>query len=97
MPIVFVAIGLTQGMSNPVVGALWVELYGTAHIGAIRSLATAALAAESALGPGIAGFFIDQGAALTVQTFAYASHCVLGSLAYLGLQTAMAKRAADIG
>ena len=97
MPIVFVAIGLTQGMSNPVVGALWVELYGTAHIGAIRSLATAALVAASALGPGLAGFLIDKGAPLTIQTFAYAGYCILGSLAYLGLQRAMAKRASEIG
>jgi sugar phosphate permease len=92
MPLVFVCIGLTQGMMNPVVGALWVELYGTAHIGAIRSLATAALVAASALGPGIAGYLIDTGAPLTVQTFGYAGYCIAGCLAYLGLQGAMARR-----
>ncbi|MFD2646752.1 MFS transporter [Devosia albogilva] len=96
MPAVFVGIGLTQGMMNPVVGALWVELYGTAHIGAIRSLATAALVAASALGPGIAGFFIDSGVPITVQTFGYAGYCIAGSLAYLALRGAMARRAAAV-
>lgn len=96
MPLVFIGIGLTQGMMNPVVGALWVELYGTAHIGAIRSLATAALVAASALGPGIAGLLIDRGAMLPVQTFGYAAYCVLGSLAYLFLQGAMARRASGL-
>ena len=37
IPLMFLSFGLTQGMMNPVVGALWVELYGTAHLGAIRS------------------------------------------------------------
>ncbi len=55
IPIIFVCFGLTRGMMNPIVGALWVEMYGTAHVGAIRSLATAALVAASALGPGARG------------------------------------------
>jgi sugar phosphate permease len=96
VPIAFICIGMTQGMMNPVVGALWVELYGTAHIGAIRSLATAALVAASALGPGIAGYLIDAGAPITVQTFGYAAYCVLGSILYLGLQPAMARRTATV-
>jgi sugar phosphate permease len=96
MPLVFVAIGLTQGMMNPVVGALWVELYGTAHIGSIRALVTAALVAASALGPGIAGLLIDRGAALPLQTFGYAGYCIMGSLAYLALQGAMARRASSL-
>ncbi|MHA6299990.1 MFS transporter [Devosia sp. CAU 1758] len=94
MPIVFACIGLTQGMMNPVVGALWVEIYGTAHIGAIRSLATAALVAASALGPGIAGFLIDAGAPITAQTFGYAAYCVAGSLTYFALWREMSRRAA---
>ncbi|MVT00903.1 MFS transporter [Devosia sp. L53-10-65] len=96
MPVAFVCIGLTQGMTNPVVGALWAEIYGTAHIGAVRSLVTAALVAASALGPGIAGYLIDTGAPITVQTFGYAAYCVLGSMLYLGLQAAMSRRVATI-
>jgi len=96
MPIVFICIGLTQGMTNPVVGALWAEIYGTAHLGAVRSLVTAALVAASALGPGIAGYLIDAGAPITVQTFAYAAYCVVGSILYLGLQRALFRRVATI-
>jgi len=75
---------------------LWAEIYGTAHIGAVRSLVTAALVAASALGPGIAGYLIDTGAPITVQTFGYAAYCILGSILYLGLQAAMSHRAATI-
>ncbi|QYO76635.1 MFS transporter [Devosia salina] len=96
VPIAFICIGMTQGMMNPVVGALWVEIYGTAHIGAIRSLATAALVAASALGPGIAGYLIDAGAPITIQTFGYATYCGLGSILYLVLQSAMSRRVATI-
>lgn len=94
VPIAFICIGVTQGMMSPVVGAMWVEIYGTAHIGAIRSLVTAALVAASALGPGIAGFLIDAGYPVTVQTFGYAAYCAFGSLVYLGLRASMSRRVA---
>jgi MFS family permease len=73
IPLLFLCFGLSNGLMNPVVGALWVELYGTAHIGAIRSLVTAYLVAASALGPGLAGALIDTGAELDAQAFGYAA------------------------
>lgn len=92
VPLVFIFFGLTQGMMSPIVGALWVELYGTAHIGGIRALATSALVAASALGPGIAGALIDLGIDLDVQAFAYAGYCVLGAVTYLLLQPRLRAR-----
>jgi hypothetical protein len=79
---------------NPIVGSLWVELYGTAHIGAIRSVATAALVAASALGPGIAGLLIDLGVELDHQAFAYAIYCAGGAVVYRLLQPRLRERAA---
>lgn len=96
IPIMFVCLGLTQGMMNPIVGALWAELYGTAHIGAVRALATAALVAASALGPGLAGWLIDIGFSLELQAFVYAAYAFAGAVAYLALQRAFAVRATSI-
>jgi sugar phosphate permease len=87
IPAIFVFFGLTQGMMNPIVGALWVEMYGTAHIGSIRAIATAALVAASAVGPGIAGALIDLGIDLDLQAFAYAAYCGIGAATYGLLQS----------
>ena len=86
IPLIFIAMGLTQGMMNPIVGALWVEMYGTAHIGGIRAIATAALVAASALGPGISGALIDLGVELDLQAFGYAAYCGIGAVTYVLLQ-----------
>jgi hypothetical protein len=96
IPLIFVSFGLTNGLMNPIVGSLWVEVYGTAHVGAIRALAIAALVAASALGPGIAGFLIDVGVELDLQAFGYAAYCVGGALVYLLLQPRFGKRVAAV-
>jgi len=96
IPVIFISLGLTQGMMNPIVGALWVEMYGNAHIGAIRALATAALVAASALGPGVAGMLIDLGIELDVQAFGYMAYCLAGAAMYLLLRGRFGKRASEI-
>ncbi|RHZ94301.1 MFS transporter [Cereibacter sphaeroides] len=95
IPLVFLGFGLTQGVMNPVMGAVWVELYGTAHIGAIRSLATAALVAASALGPGLAGWLIDRGLPLERQAVGYAAFCLACATGYAFLQPRIRRRAMD--
>lgn len=64
---VFALFGVTQGGAVAVLGALWPELYGTRHIGAIRGLAVAAMVFATALGPGITGALLDLGAGLEAQ------------------------------
>ncbi len=97
IPLIFVCFGLTQGLMNPIVGSLWVEVYGTAHVGAIRALAIAALVAASAVGPGIAGFLIDAGVDLDLQAFGYAVYCVGGALVFLLLRRQFGERVTTIG
>ncbi len=58
-------IGLTSGLSYTAVTALWAEMYGTGHLGAIRSLAVSLSVFASALGPVIMGVLMD--AAFTVE------------------------------
>ena len=72
-------IGLTQGGSVALLGALWPELYGTRHLGAIKALATSAMVFSTALGPGLTGLLIDAGIAFPDQTWGFALWCLLAS------------------
>lgn len=57
----FAALGLTAGASQTIHAALWAELYGVRHLGAIKALAHAAMVFASAAGPGLVGAVIDLG------------------------------------
>ncbi len=57
----FVLIGISIGIAHTSVAAMWAELYGVIHIGAIRSMVTALAVFASALGPLILGALIDAG------------------------------------
>lgn len=84
--------GLTQGMVQATWGALWPELYGTRHLGAVRAMATTAMVFSTAIGPGITGLLIDAGIDLPGQAGAMALWCLgvsaflLGVLRGLGAQ-----------
>jgi len=53
--------GAGQGLQASGATAFWPEYYGTRHIGAIKAVAAALMVFGSAIGPGITGWFIDQG------------------------------------
>ncbi len=74
-------LGVSSGFSSTLLSALWPENYGTQHLGAIRSLVMAGMVFSSALGPGVTGWFIDQGINYPSQTWVMALSCLLGSLA----------------
>ncbi len=46
---------------------MWPEVYGTDHLGAIRSVVVAAMVLSSALGPGVTGYLIDVGVDYSLQ------------------------------
>lgn len=57
---VFMALlGVSYGFSSTLEGALWPEVYGTEHLGAVRSVVVAAMVFASAVGPGLTGYLID--------------------------------------
>ena len=62
------AAGLSVGMRIAVVGALWAEMYGVAHLGAIRGLTTSLSVTSSALSPALFGWLLDLG--ITMETIA---------------------------
>ena len=53
--------GITVGMANSLLSSLWAEIYGTIHIGSIKSLVTACMVFVSALSPFMFGWGIDFG------------------------------------
>ncbi|SLN69304.1 Major Facilitator Superfamily protein [Falsiruegeria litorea R37] len=63
----FVFLGLTSGAIATLIPAFWADFYGTAHIGAIKALATAVMVLGSAIGPAITGALIDVGIGFETQ------------------------------
>ncbi len=86
-------LGLSAGANATLPNAFWADFYGTAHIGAIKSLATAVMVFGSAIGPGLTGVMIDLGFGLEGQFLAIAVFFVMTTgLLIWGI----AKSAADL-
>ncbi|MEM8573876.1 MAG: MFS transporter [Pseudomonadota bacterium] len=72
--------GATAGAATIVLGALWAEMYGTDHLGAIRSVATVLMVAATAIAPGVVGWLLDQGINLDWQLAAMAGYTLACAL-----------------
>ncbi|WP_196260004.1 MFS transporter [Pelagibacterium limicola] len=86
IPVFFFLLGLSNGMVGTTISALWAELFGTVHLGAVRAMVTAGTVLASAIGPGIVGGFIDLGFSLPGQGFALAAYCFAISVFYFFLR-----------
>ncbi len=75
-------LGLGQGLGNTLNGALWAEVYGTRHIGAVRALIVSVMVCSTAAGPGVTGLLIDAGIAFPKQGLAMAIWCFVLSAAF---------------
>lgn len=73
--------GVTAGLNGPVVGAMWAELYGTKHLGAIRAMATSIMVFGTAGSPVLFGMLLDHH--ITFESIAWMC------CAYTGVATAM--------
>lgn len=80
LPVFMALVGLTFGSASTIQGALWAELYGTTHLGAIRAFATAGMVFSTALSPGLIGVLLDIGVPLEAQLLAMAAYCFLAAL-----------------
>ena len=67
--------GVTMGMASALWGAFLPTLYGTRHLGAIRSLSTTIMVFSTAIGPGLTGLLIDQGVDIPTQCLVLAAWC----------------------
>lgn len=77
-------IGVSNGFTATLLGALWPETYGIRYLGSIRSVVMSAMVFSTALGPGLTGALIDIGIALPTQLLWMAGWCIL-ACAVLGL------------
>ena len=57
----FVFIAITNGTANVLMTSTWSELYGTKHLGAIRSITISLMVFSTAMSPVLFGFLIDFG------------------------------------
>jgi len=86
-----VLLGISYGISSTLFGALWPEVYGLAHLGAVRSLTVSAAVLATAAGPGLTGTLIDRGTSLPTQMIFFGIYCLLVVVA-LTLASAVLRR-----
>ncbi len=80
VPVFMVLGALTTGSASTLLGALWAELFGTRHLGAIRSVAFGTQVFVSALAPGLIGILLDLGFRLEHQYLAMVAYAIAASL-----------------
>ncbi|HEY5740754.1 MAG TPA: MFS transporter [Gammaproteobacteria bacterium] len=76
--------GLSTGLYFTGLSALWAELYGARHLGAIKSLTNAVMVFASALGPALVGTLLEWDVAFAAISILLAAFCLLATalLAY---------------
>lgn len=85
-------LGVSYGISSTLFGALWPEVYGPAHLGAIRSVIVSAMVFATAAGPGVTGTLIDAGITLPTQFQYLGAYCLLASTAMWGVSRRLRRR-----
>lgn len=91
-PVFLGLMGLGAGLTQVLLGALWAELYGIRHIGAIRSFATAMMVFSTGVAPFVMGFAVDMGVTLEAIALWSMFYC-LGSSVF---STVAARRFAPV-
>lgn len=79
--LVMVLLGVSYGFSSTLFGAIWPEIYGLAHLGAIRAIIVSAMVLATAAGPGVTGTLIDTGIALPTQMRWLGVYCLAAGAA----------------
>ena len=69
-------IGLTQGTASALWGVILPVVYGTRHLGSVRSLVTTVIVMSTAIGPGITGILIDASVSFPVQSLFMGLWCI---------------------
>ncbi|MEP3275231.1 MAG: MFS transporter [Stappiaceae bacterium] len=73
-PLAIFLLGGAVGATGTINGAIWPELYGTQHLGAIRAVAFAGFTFSTSLSPGLMGWLIDQNVSIDVQLMVGAAY-----------------------
>lgn len=73
-------LGVSYGITSALFGALWPEIYGTKHLGGIRSITVAMMVFATAMGPGVTGVLIDLGIPYPTQFKVMGIYCLFAGL-----------------
>ena len=87
--VIMFCLGFGSGAVGPVLSSLWAEIYGTRHLGNIRSVVEVATVFGSALGPVFMGLALDQG--LSVYFIAIVSAGIAAMAAILAKSALIAR------
>jgi MFS family permease len=71
--------GVSSGMYFTGLSALWAELYGPKHLGAIKSLTNAIMVFASALGPALVGGLLQWGMPFSGVMLMLAGFCLVAT------------------
>jgi len=71
--------GISSGLYFTGLSALWAELYGAKHLGAIKSLTNAVMVFSSAIGPALVGYLLVSGVAFEQICLLLAGACVFAT------------------
>ena len=93
--IAMVLLGISYGMSSTLFGAIWPEIYGTLHLGAIRAKIVAVMVLSTAAGPGLTGTLIDFGYPLPAQLKIMAFYCLAAVLIMVFASVVLSRRTAN--
>lgn len=88
MFVTMMLLGFSYGFSSTLFGAIWPEIYGIAHLGAIRSVIVSVMVFATAAGPGLTGTLIDLGVPLPAQFLWMGVYCLVAA----GVMAATATR-----
>jgi MFS family permease len=73
-------IGVSTAIAHTALSAMWAEIYGVAHLGAIRSVTTAIGVLASALGPVTLGTLMDHGISIETGCRLFAAYATIGTV-----------------
>jgi MFS family permease len=85
-------LGVSYGISSTLLGALWPEVYGTRHLGSVRSVTVAMMVFSSALGPGVTGWLIDRQVSYLLQLQVLGVYCLLAAMVMVFVSRQLAHR-----
>lgn len=86
--------GVSYGFATTLFGALWPEIYGLKHLGAIRALTMAVMVFATAMGPGLTGLLIDRGVSYPLQIGVMGFYCLAASVMLFFVCRVLWRRAA---
>ena len=78
--VIFILLGMATGMTIVIHGILWAELFGTKHLGSIRSLSIFITVLASSISPILFGILFDLGVTLATIMYGFTLYGVLCTL-----------------